>query len=59
MSNPKTEHTGSTALLGASAEIMKADYESRKCEAQQQLKRLESKHKNVDAALEVENSNHG
>jgi hypothetical protein len=38
---------------------MKADYESRKCEVQQQLKRLESKHKNVDAALEAENANHG
>jgi hypothetical protein len=38
---------------------MKADCENRKCEAQQQLNRLESKHKNVDAALEAENANHG
>ena len=45
--------------LGASAETMKAEYESRKCEAQQQMKCLESKHKNVVAALEAENANRG
>ena len=45
--------------LGTSAETMKADYESRKSEAQQQLKRLGSKHNNVDAALGAENANKG
>jgi hypothetical protein len=44
--------------LGASAETMKADYESKMNKAQQQLKRLESKHNNVVAALEAENANH-
>ena len=37
---------------------MKADYENKISKAQQQLKRLESKHKNVVAALEAENANH-
>ena len=44
--------------FGASAEAMTADYKNRKCKPQQQLKRLESKHKNVVSALEAENANH-
>ena len=45
---------------GASAKTMKADYEKKVGKTQQQLKRLESKHNNVVAALETEteNANH-
>ena len=59
--NLKEENRANRAIilgLGASVETMKADYENKISKAQQQLKRLESKHKNVVASLEAENTDH-
>jgi hypothetical protein len=59
--NLKEENRANRAIilgLGASVETMKADYENKLSKGQQQLKRLESKYKNVVASLEAENTDH-
>ena len=57
----KEENRANRAIilgLGASVETMKADHENKLSEGQQQLKRLESKYKNVVGSLEAENTDH-